>query len=294
MPIIYYKRASVPVGGHIRLETRFRDSGGNLRDTDSYPSVEILDNDGGSVRAPSNAEVQRLADGHYRLDFEVPPGFTEGVWHDQWTAAVDGYAAIARFDFVVDSSVTAEATGETVGSPEMRIGDEPTITFNQQEIFGINVLMQALRFRLKNTQRKPDGSRCDIFSIGEMASFLNLALSEFNATPTFTGYYFSDPLIYTIFSDLLVEGAYLKALPSLVPVEAGREWVVTDNGISIQPASVSGALNNVMSSLYNEYRAKLKEAKRNHRPSPLGMGAGSILVTNPVYRRLRQIKLNQY
>lgn len=294
MSNIFYKRAAVPIGGRIRLEIQFKDSAGNARDTDPFPSIEILDAAGFSVRSASNDSIIRLGTGHFRFEYTVPTGFTEGVWVDQWTGQIDGYAVIAAFDFTVDSTGTAEAAGDTVSEPEMKIGDEPTIHFSQNEIFGINVLMKKLKIRLKNTQRRPDGTRCDILSVKEMAGYLDLALSEFNATPTFTGYLFSDPAIYTIFADLLVEGAYLKALPSLIPVEAGREWVVSDNGISITPASVSSSLNSVMSALYSEYRAKLKEAKRNHRPAPLGMGAGSILSSNPVYRRLRQIKFNQY
>lgn len=290
MTQIFYKRAAIPPGGTIRLEVQFRDSAGLARDTDQFPQVEILNSAGFAVRPASNFGVRRLSEGRYRLQYVVPDGYADGTWKDTWSATLDGFANIAHFDFNVISQGTITATGDTVTSPEMKIGDIPKINFTQEEIFGINMLMQKLRFRLRNTQRKPDGTRCDILSIEDMESFLWLALSEFNATPTFTAYTFADPSIYTIFSDLVVEGAYLKSLPSLIPAEVGREWVVTDDGISVTPASVSGALNNILSALYSEYRAKLKEAKRNHRPSPLGMGAGQLAVAHPTFRRLRNIR----
>lgn len=290
MTQIFYKRAAIPPGGTIRLEVQFRDSAGLARDTDQFPQIEIANSAGFIVRPASNFGVRRLSEGRYRLQYEVPDGYADGVWKDTWSATLDGFANIARFDFNVTSPGTITATGDTVSSPEMKIGDIPKINFTQEEIFGINMLMQKLRFRLRNTQRKPDGTRCDILSIEDMESFIWLALSEFNATPTFTAYTFADPSIYTIFSDLIVEGAYLKSLPSLIPAEVGREWVVTDDGISVTPASVSGALNNILSALYSEYRAKLKEAKRNHRPAPLGMGAGQLAVAHPTFRRLRNIR----
>lgn len=274
----------------IRLEVQFRDSAGLARDTDQFPQIEISNSDGVIVHPASSYGVRRLAEGRYRLQYTVPDGYADGVWRDTWSATLDGFANIANFDFNVLSQGTITATGDTVTTPEMKIGDVPKINFTQQEIYGINILMQKLRFRLRNTQRKPDGSRCDILSIDDMESFIWLALSEFNATPTFTSYTTADPSIYTIFSDLIVEGAYLKALPSLIPAEAGREWVVTDDGISVTPASVSSALSNIMSALYSEYRAKLKEAKRNHRPAPLGMGAGQLAVAHPTFRRLRNIR----
>lgn len=287
---IFYKRAAIPPGGFIRLEVQFRDAAGIARDTDQFPQVEITNSFGSIIRTASSFGVRRLAEGRYRLQFEIPDGYADGVWTDTWSATLDGFANIAAFDFSVISQGTITATGETVSEPEMKLGDVPKINFTQDEIYGINILMQKLRFRLRNTQRKPDGSRCDILSIDDMESFIWLALSEFNATPTFTSYTFADPTIYTIFSDLIVEGAYLKSLPSIIPAEVGREWVVTDDGISVTPASVSGALNNILSALYSEYRAKLKEAKRNHRPAPLGMGAGQLAVAHPTFRRLRNIR----
>lgn len=288
-----YKRAAVPVGGQVRLQVQFRDSAKNAKDAATFPTVEIVDGYGTVVRPASNSAVVRMSLGKYRLEYTVPDGYQAGVWADMWVGEVDGYEMNADFDFTVDPSGSIEADGLTVTEPTMKIGDKPHIVFNQEEIRGMNILMEMLRFRLKNTQVGRDGRRCDIFSIDEMRDFLKLALSEFNATPTFTSYLFSDETLYTIFADLIVEGAYLKAVPSLIPPEAGREVVITDNGISITPASVSGALGTVLSALYTEYRAKLKEAKRNHRPPPLGMGAGSILATNPLYRRLRSRKENR-
>jgi hypothetical protein len=293
LPQYRYKRSAVPVGGQIRLETQFFDSAGNKKDPESFPTVEIFDGDGYLVRAASAASVTRPALGKFRLEYTIPDGYVAGVWTDVWDATVDGYALNSVFDFNVDPGGSIVAAGSTVTVPTMKIGDKPNVKYTQAEIYGINILMEMLRFRLHNTQFGRDGQRCDIFSIDEMLDFLRLALSEFNATPTFTSYTFADGAIYGIFADLIVEGSYLKAVSSIIPTEAAKEGLLTDNGITLTPASVSAALNNVHSGLYSEYRNRVKEAKRNHRPPPIGMGAGSILASSPLYRRLRARKENQ-
>lgn len=289
----YYKRDAVPVGEEIRLEVQFRDSAGNKKDADAYPTVLITDADGTVAQAATTSGVRRVAVGKYALEYTVPDGYASGVWYDTWTAELDGSPLTAEFDFAVDPSGTIEAAGGTVLTPEMEVGDDPYIEWTQGEIKGINILMSMLRYRLKNTQVKPDGVRCDIFSVSEMESFLIMALSEFNAQPAITTYSFADHATYTMWADILTEGAYLKALAMIVPPSAGQEFVINDNGVSITPASVSSAINGVMSALYSEYRAKLRAIKAHHRATPLGMGAGSILVTNPAYRRLRARKENQ-
>ena len=287
----FYKRNAVPPGGKLALQVKFKDIAGIPRDTDSFPILQISTSQGTEL-FNSNVGVRRVAEGQYRYDYTVPLGQVDGVWSDVWSGIIDGYASIANFDFNVSSVNTVEATGDAVEIPLMQIGDIPVIKYTQEEVFGINTLINKLRFRLRNTQIKPDGTRCDILSVGDMEAFLWLALSEFNATPTFTGYVFSDPPVYTIWADILVEGAYLKALPSIIPAEKGREWVVTDSGVSVTPASVSDSLNNIMTSLYSEYRNKVKEAKRNHRPAPVGISAGSLTGQNTVMRKIRNLKLN--
>ena len=286
----FYKRNAVPTGGKLALQVKFKDIAGVPRDTDSMQTILIETHNAVEVYN-SSVGVRRVAEGQYRFDFLIPQGFEDGVWSDTWTGTIDGYATIANFDFNVNSLNTIEATGDAVSTPEMKLGDKPVIKYTQEEMFGINILMEHLRYRLRNTQIKPDGRRCDILSVSDMQSFLWLALSEFNATPTFTNYFFSDPTIYTIFADILVEGAYLKALPSIIPAEKGREWVVTDSGVSVTPASVSDSLSSIMGTLYSEYRAKLKEAKRNHRPAPIGISAGSLVGQNTVFRKIRNLKL---
>lgn len=288
-----YDRQAVPAGEKIRLEIQFKDSAGNPKDASSFPSVSITD--GASVVAygPTTSGVVRSSVGLYRIDYIVPDGYTEGVWNDTWSGTLDGYGASATFDFRVSSVGSIEAAGAGVPEPEMRIGDAAHINYSQDEIYGINILMKTLRTRLRNNQTLPTGLQCDIFESNDLADFLNAALSDFNSTPTITTYLFSSPMIYNLFSDVIVEGAYIKALAALAPIQAGSELTITDNGTSLTPPQISSMIMNVATTMLSDYRARLKEIKRNHRPSAIGMGAGTIANQSPAYLKLRHRRANR-
>ena len=63
---------------------------------------------------------------------------------------------------------------------------------------------------------------CDIVTVSGVVS--SNPLSEFNMVPFFTAYTFADPLIKTLFSSAIVEGAYVIALASQSLVEKGRDF----------------------------------------------------------------------
>lgn len=281
-----YLRNGVPIGASIKLEVQYFDVVGHSKDTDSTPTVEILDALGATVRTASSSSVVRIGLGHYRLDYEVDDGFEPGAWSDIWRATLDGYALANLFDFTVNSQGRAEAVS-TIVEPELALGDDILEYYTQDEIRNINRLLKLLKSRLRNTAYKPDGSVCNVFDDNDLIQFLLSALSEFNMTPTITNYLFSDPNVVSLFSDILTQGAMLIAWSGQSILESGREFTITDNGVVVQPPPVSATINTQFGANLTDYRAKLKEIKRNLRPSILGMGAGSILVASPAVKRLR-------
>lgn len=292
MALYVYDRSSVPVGEQIDLETQFRDSAGNAKDADAYPTVRIEDANDAVVRAASSASVARVGVGLYRLRFTVPDGYAAGNWNDEWIGSVDGYSIRATFSFTVDSIGSIEAVG-TVVEEELELGDDPGITYTQEEILGINVLLKGLKTRLRNTAITPDGTPCPIVPDAELIDYLRMSLSEFNVMPTITYYLFSDELVYGLFSDVIIEGAFLQALSAVAILSAGQEFTVVDNGVSIQPPNVSGAINTVISSRQSLYLEKLKALKHGIKPSPRGFSAGKLLSTNTRTRILRHRSENQ-
>ena len=287
-----YLRDAVPVGEVIRLEAQFADSAGNPKDTTTTPTISIMDANGAIAVVATSQLVIRIGLGRYRYQLTVPDGYTSGTWNDTWVGVVDGYQLQAIFDFHVDSRGSISAVG-TTPEPDMEIGDEVKHVYHQEEIRGINILLKTLSSKLRNIAFKADGSRCDVFEQDDLVEFLCSGLSEFNSTPTITGFSFADQAVYTTFKDVITTGAMLQAWYGQAILESGKEWTITDNGVTITPPGVSSAITNIYNSQLSDYRAKLKEIKRNLRPSPRGMGAGSILVNNPALRRLRHRSENR-
>jgi hypothetical protein len=123
--------------------------------------------------------------------------------------------------------------------------------------------------------------------------FLCIGLAEFNATPTLTAYGFDNLWIQTVAVDAITQGAMLAAWASQAVIEAGFEFTVNESGIVYTPPPVSSTISSMYSSQLSDYRGKLKEIKRNLRPGPVGLSSGSILVVNPVFRRLRHKRENR-
>ena len=292
MSNIYYQRDAVPVGERIRLEVIFKDSAGNLKDADTTPLVEINDATDTVSLGSTASGVVRTGVGSYKYEYTVPDGYSAGIWNDTWASVLDGYSLTDVFNFTVDSIGTIEASGSSVPEVEYTLDDDEIgYEYTQEEIRGILLLRGILKQRLRSTAYKPDGTSCPVFSNDLLNMFLCAALSELNATPTFTTYSFADNVIQTLAVDLMTQGAMLVAWSSQAVVEAGFELTVSDNGVVVNPPPVSSTITGLYNTQLSDYRNKLKEFKRNHRPSPLGMGAGSLLVNNnPRVRRLRFLK----
>jgi len=281
-----YDRAGVPVSESIDLEVVFYDVAGNPKDTDSVPTIQIVDSSSSVVVSATAQGIISMSQGHYRFPLTVPTGYARGVWRDTWTGTLDGYAVSAVFDFIVNSQGSIEAVG-TVTEPELELGDDNGVEFNQDEIRNINILLKMLKSRLRNTAFSPDGTPCNVFADADLISFICSALSEFNMTPTISGFTFADPVVSTLFADVLTQGSMLIAWAGQAILEAGREFQITDAGVQILPPPVSSTITAQYNAQLVDYRGKLKEIKRNLRAMPRGLGAGSILTRNPQVLRQR-------
>lgn len=290
-----YNRDIVPVGGQIDLEVQFADSAGNPKDSTPPPSLSIFDAGLNPVQTVQSSALRRMATGYYRLRYTIPDGYIAGVWTDSWFGTVDGYEINAIFDINVNSVGSVQAVG-TVVDPVIEVGDDPwpsLLDHTQEAKANINFLLRMLKSRLRSIAFKPDGSKCDIFSNEDLYYFLIISLSEFNLTPTITGYIFDDPLVRTLFADIITQGAMLQAWSGQAILEAGKEYSINDNGATISPPPVSSTITQMFNTQLSDYRSKLRELKHNLRPSPLGMSAGSFFARNPQVTRLRHLREKQ-
>lgn len=288
-----YTRSKVPVGQEIILEVAFTDSAGNPKDTETYPSVEILDASMTVVRALSANGVYRPAVGRYRLNYIIPDSFDVGLWNDRWVGTLDGYEIENIFDFTVDSVGSIEATGISIPERIYSLSDDDIEEdFTQEEIKGILRLRKYLKAKMRSVAYKPDGTMCPIMPDDQLDLMLCSALSEFNATPTLTAYGFDSQFLQTVGADIITQGAMLIAWSGQAVIEAGFEFTVQDNGVTYNPPPVSSTISSMYSTQLSDYRTKLARLKLNLKGAPRGMSAGGFLNSNRNVRvmRMRHLK----
>lgn len=298
MITIYTRGTQVPTGGTIQLKAQFNNSSGIPADLPNFPAIQVIQPNTAIYRDYSSVGVYKLSTGIYALNFVVPINAATGVYYDNWRGT-DGYGFTTRgsFNFIVSNTNLAAPNIDGY----IHLGDEPESDLSQTALANINRLMKMLSMRLQNTGRRPttDGygnkvyEYCNIFSIDEMYAFLCSALSEFNNTPHFTVFTFEDDIVID-FRDVIVEGAYIMALLSKALIEKGREFTISDNGLSYSPALVGDLLNSQASTLLSAYREKLKYYKSNFKPYPKGLGTLRITAVSPLLMRLRYRREGQF
>ena len=282
----------VILGNAVVLEIDIRSVNGEKIDADAQPSVGIIDSEGVVRRASSTTDVYRIDTGRYRYTYTVPSSAPTGTWVDLWSATVNGLPTEARLNFIV---LTAAADIEVSGK---EIGDDPDISYTQTEIEGINRLLSCLKNRLKNNLEVETTDAygnitftdCTIFTDEELTWFLRCSLSEFNQTPHFSDFTFGDEVIYDRFGYVIVEGAWIMALAAQMLIEAGREFTITDNGVTMNPPQLSATLNNELSQFVTRHTEMLKYIKTSIKPRPRGFGGFRVLAISPNYLRLRHLR----
>lgn len=287
-------------GRTVDLYVQFVDSAGNPVNADDFytPQVEIHDAAGTRQRALSNLGVglSKGETGLYHLNYQIPENSVDGYWLHRWVARIGGEDVENTFEFLVLAAGDVFDSCEPVFSP----GDVPEWEFTKEEVHGINILLKMVKCRVKNdgTRKVRDGDQyvdipCSIFTDAELICFLVNSLSSFNQYPHFTQFTFADPQIYELFAEIIVQGAVLLALAAQALIERGKEFSITDNGVTYQPPQVSDMLNTQYSTQLTDYKEKLKHIKTSLKPDPRGLGTFRVTAISPNFLRLRHLRERQ-
>jgi hypothetical protein len=292
-------------GQEVALQIQYFDSCGAKVAADEAPIVKIYDLDNNLLVTSKKNEVVHLGDGLYEFIYKVPVDGDSGSWRDEWSANIGGAVLDISFFFKV---VTPEiGLSADSGPGKIKIADDVVFDFSPEEIKGINILLKFLKARLRSVGLKPmrdefgafilDGygeivtEECDVFDNNVLVTLLCQSLSEFNSMPFFTSYSFADPLIQNLFSQIIVEAAYVFALASQALLEKGRDFTISDGGINYQPPQLGDFVQTHYGTWLTSYRDRLKFIKNNIRPGPMSYGTHTNLTgAAPSWTRLRHLK----
>lgn len=285
----------IDVTDQVNLVIQFKDPFGVPVDTDSFPTISIIQPSGLVGLAPTSAGVAKIGTGKYSYIFTVPINGPYGVYNDIWVGYINGFRVETNFEFVVLHTQIPAINIDGYA----HLGDDPGFNYSQAAIKNINKLLKSLKARLNSAgkAKSSDGYGnviyvdCDIFSVDMLVTFLATALWDFNQVPYFTFFQFDDDNFVEQFGEILVEGATLYSLASKALIERGREFQITDNGLNFNPPTVSELLNTQYSTLLSHYWEKLKMIKASLRPAPRGLGVFSMnSAINPAFARLRHMR----
>lgn len=281
------------------LTVQFYNNLGVASNTTGFPQISIIQPSGLVAMQFTSAGVSQIDVGKYLYQFAVPFNGPYGVWNDIWQGVVgtDGYIT-STLSFIIESSQLPKLIDS---DGYVSLGQDPGYNYSQVSIRNINKLLKTLKARLNSSGKAkttdPFGNviyvDCDVFSNDMLITFIANAITDFNQVPYFTFFTFDDTPIIDQFHDIIVEGATLMALASQALIERGREFQITDNGVSFTPPTVSELLNTQYSTLLTNYTDKLKYIKNSMRPSPRGLGTLRPLATSPQFARLRHLRARQ-
>jgi len=283
-------------GDEVQLKAQFFDDFASPLDLDAFPQIQITSPSTGIYLPYTSAGVYRIGVGLYAYNFAVPISGPVGVWVDSWSGVSGAENLINNFSFIVSNT--------TLAQPHLdgyeQLGDLPIEELSQDAIHNINILMRMLGVRLKNYGRRETKDaygntvyeNCNIFDTEELKTFLCISLAEFNNTPHTTFFTFENPIVLD-YRDVIVDGAYIMALASQALIEKGKEFTISDNGISYQVPLIADFLNSQMSALVGPYKDRLKFIKHQFK-TIAGLGTLRVTAVAPQLMRLRHLRSRQY
>ncbi len=296
-------RAGVAQAQTIRLEIQYYDQTGNFTDPSTYPTVTVVNPASAPViNVDSSSGVTRQDTGRYYYDYTVPANASLGVWQDIWSVSVNGIPFNTVLTFTVNTQT----------SPVVAVaGQEIDPLLSGAAINNVLMLMRLLRTRLGSdgTRRKRDAfgqyitdssgnyvmEPCNVFTTEELYTFLKASLAEFNSIPHFTGFTFNDTNFCNTFQHELTEGAFILAMALQGLREKGREFQMTDDGLSYQPPQLADYIKGYLTDFMTQYRERVKFIKCQMKPGPIGFGTvyGSGGGASPAFLRLRHLRARQ-
>lgn len=283
----------------VQIQAQFRGFDGYAKDLSVFPDVSIIEPSGNVILGPTKMGVFRLATGLYGFDYAVGINASIGVYTDVWQGIIDGYVTTGTFNFVVHNTQMPMVNSDGYA----HLGDDPGFNFSQTAIKNINKLLKALKARLNSAGKAKTKDQfgndifidCDIYSLDTLVTFLCNALTDFNQIPHFTFFTFDDTPIIEQFFEAILQGAVIYALASKALIERGREFSVSDNGISFVPPTVSELLNTQWNTELTNHFDKLKLIKASMKPAPSSLGVFSTSTgANSAVRRLRFLRQKQW
>lgn len=134
---------------------------------------------------------------------------------------------------------------------------------NKNKLVGLlkNRLQSAGKAKSLDAQGNTIYIDVDVYGQNMLEAFVDLAVSSFNQTPCFSFFTLEDTVFVDTFAEVLVEGATLYALSSQALIERGREFQMSDKGITFVPPSIAEMLNTQFSTILSHHWDKLKVIK---------------------------------
>ena len=297
-------RAGVNQGETIRISVEYSDQSGNFVDPSTPPTVSIVGPTNLIIlNADSSTGIVRQDVGLFYYDYTVPANAVLGVYQDIWSVSVNGIPLNTVLNFTVN--VQAAPIIATAGQ-------ELDPLLSQNAVKNVLQLMKLLRTRLGSdgVRRKRDQfgryildakgqyilEPCNVFTTDELYTFLKASLAEFNSVPHFTLFTYDDPSFVRLFQHELTEGEFIMAMALQGLREKGREFQMTDDGLSYQPPALAEYIKGYLSDFMTSYRERLKFIKCQMKPAPRGFGTCYSLAgggTSPAFLRLRHLRSRQ-
>jgi len=148
--------------------------------------------------------------------------------------------------------------------------------------------LQMGRVLLKDFRLSP---KISAFTDEELNIFLDISLSDFNAEPTFTAFWWND--LEQRWLGVIARGVQVMALYAQGLIEQGREFNITDNGITFTPPGLGGYMQSTASAILAQYQKEKEVIKANMKPAPHYLGTFRTLNVLPSYLRLRHMRERQ-
>lgn len=298
MSVIRARGEIVQFTDTVQLRAIFKDASNTPADLDSFPTISIVQPSGFVAFPPTSAGVYKLTTGTYGFDFSIGINGPIGVYVDNWAGVMLGIPLNASFNFIVDNTQLPAINSDGY----IHLGDDIGYNYSQNAIMNINKVIKVLRARLSSSGKAkridPNGNvqyiDCDIFSVDTLTTCAAFAMSDFNECPFFTSFTYEDTAIVDQFLAVLTEGASIYALAGKSLIERGREFQITDNGLSFNPPTVSELLNTQYSTVLSHHWDKVKYLKNSMRPLPKGLGTLTITAMNPSIQRMRHLRARRF